>query len=340
MERQRIWIWLAAVALLLAAAPGPTRSNAAGTGQSATHLYIVFLPGMCGFTGSDSYCKGTIDAASRATGTFRILIGQLSAAKIRYRPVYYSYRTGNTHYSVADTHNSVSRDVTALEGQMRAVSRRDGAARFVLVGHSLGGVVASSWAVTNGREYGFTPGKGLLRQTFNIVTFDSPVKGIFGKFATNPVVQLFTGTVWYSLQVSSETIKEITYFPNSWWVKTGHLHTVANSADQIVPPTESLLGDKKLVFDSICSTDLLIFKTCHGAVLSDVPLNRYVACHWITGPYACSPKPTATPTRTPTPTGTATLTPTVTATARPVGTPPPAGTPGTAVPPPPPAISR
>jgi pimeloyl-ACP methyl ester carboxylesterase len=334
MTQRCFWFPVVALVLLLLAIVPPTPGGAASQRASSQHLYIVFLPGMCGPSTTDSYCNGSIKAAARGAGTFRTLIAQLAAAKIKYTPIYYSYRVGSATYSAGDTRNSIARDVSALEGQMRAVYRRDASARFVLVAHSLGGVVAASWAVTNGRDYGFTPNKGLLRRTLNIVTFDSPVKGIFGKFAGNPVVQLFTGTVWYSLQVSSETIKEITYFPNSWWKNHAHLHTIANSADQIVPPTESLLGDKKLVFDSHCSTDLFIFKTCHGAVLSDVALNHYVACHWITGPYACSPPPTATPTRVPT----ATSTPTTTAT--PTPSPSGTGTPdATAIPPPPPAVS-
>lgn len=270
----------------------------------------MFLPGICGWSGSDRYCHGAVNAAARATGTFRTLIGQLSKAQISYTPIFFSYRPGSATYTVSDTHASVARDVTSLERQLRAAVKSDPKARFVLVGHSLGGVVAASWAVTSGRAYGLDPAKGLLRATSSIVTLDSPLKGLYGKFWTSPVLRLFAGPVWFSLQTTSETIKEIVYFPDSWWRGTGHLHSVANSADEIVPPTESLLGEKKLVFDSRCPADILVFKTCHGAVLGDVTLQRYVACHWITGPSACSPKPLATPTRTSTATPTATSTPT------------------------------
>jgi pimeloyl-ACP methyl ester carboxylesterase len=329
MSARRLATLVAVVAVSLAAILPLGYSQAARPAASNPHLYVVFLPGICGWTGSDRYCKGTINAAARATGTFRTLIGQLGAAKIRYSPIFYSYRPGSSTYTVNDTHSSVARDVTGLEGQLRAVSKRDSKAKFVLAGHSLGGVIAASWAVSTGRQYGLNPSKGLLRTTLNIITFDSPVKGLYGRFWTNPVVRLFAGPAWYSLQTTSETIKEIVFFPDSWWRSTGHLHTIANSADEVVPPPESLLGDKKLVFDSHCSTDLLIFKTCHGTVLSDVTLNKYVACHWVTGPCACSPRPTATPTRIPSPTTTATVTPTAV----------PAGTSGSGGPPPPPVAA-
>lgn len=301
----------AALAVVLTAMPRPVGGLAA-PGTAASRLYVVFLPGLCGWTGSDRYCRGNINAAARARGTFRTLIAQLAAARIRYTPIYYSYRANSPTYTVGDTHSSVARDVTALERQLRAVWKTDASARFVLIGHSLGGVVAASWAVTNGREYGRNFNAGLLRRTASIVTYDSPLKGLYGKFWTNPVTRLFAGDVWYSLQTSSETIKEITFFPDRWWRNTGHLHSIANSADEIVPPTESLLGDKKLVFDSACPRDILVFRTCHGAVLSDVALNRFVACRWITGPYACTPRPTATPTATPTVTPVPTATPTAT----------------------------
>ena len=320
---RRRWTRLLALALLTVAGVGAGAHAPTPTTASSPALHIVFLPGICGWTGSDRYCHGTINAGARATGTFRTLIGQLSKAKIAYTPVFFSYKPGSAGYTVSDTHSSVARDVTGLEGQMRAAFKRDPKARFVLIGHSLGGVVAASWAVTNGRAYGLDPTKGLLRLTSSIVTLDSPLKGLYGRFWSSPVLRLFAGPVWYSLQTTSETIKEIVFFPDSWWRSTAHLHAVANSADEVVPPPESLLGEKKLVFDSRCPADILIFKTCHGAVLDDTTLQRYVVCHWISGPNACTAKPAATATRTPTvaPTATSTAAPSLTSTAPP---PPPA----------------
>lgn len=314
--RRRWWLWLAAGMVALSAlAPqahvADAGNNRRGTAQSGpAHLYVMLLPGLCGYPGSDPYCRGNVNAQARAQSTFRTLLTAIARARVAYTPLYFSYHVAQPKtYTVGDTHQSVSRSVDALEVQLRAVRKRDPKAIFDLVGHSLGGVVAASWAVTNGREYGYNPGVGLLRDVNSIVTFDSPLRGISSRYVNSVVTRLLGGTVAYSLEPDSETIKEITFFPDSWWRTTGHLHSIANSADEIVPPPESLLGDRKLVLDSQCSRDLLFLRTCHGAVLSDVTLNTFVACHWITTQYQCSPAPTATPTRT------ATRIPTVTPTA-------------------------
>jgi hypothetical protein len=235
----------------------------------------MLMPGPCAYTGSDPYCHGNVSAQARAQGTFRTLIGALAVAKVIYRPLYFSYHVNQPGtYTVGDTHQSVARSVDALEAQLRSVWNRDHSARFDLVGHSLGGVVAASWAVSNGRRYGYDSPNGLLRYVNSIVTYDSPLRGISSRYVSNLVTRILGGTVWYSLQPDSETIKEITFFPDSWWKSTGHLHTIANSADEIVPPPEALLGDRKLVLDGRCSADLLFLKTCHGPVLQTPHANR------------------------------------------------------------------
>jgi pimeloyl-ACP methyl ester carboxylesterase len=322
MRRRSVWV-LVGIMLLCAAAPGLRVANAGGAhrdaGQTApAHLYIMLLPGLCGYPGSDPYCKGNVNAQARAQSTFRTLTGALGRAHVKYTPLYFSYHVAQPKtYTVNDTHQSVARSVDALEGQLRAVRKVDAKATFDLVGHSLGGVVAASWAVSNGRQYGYN-GSGLLHNVNSIVTFDSPLRGISSRYLNSFVTRLLGGTVAYSLQPDSETIKEITFFPDSWWRTTGHLHSIANSADEIVPPPESLLGDRKLVLDGKCSQDVLFFRTCHGAVLRDTSLNTFVACHWITTQYQCSAPPTPTPTRTPTPTATRTPIPVPSFTATPV----------------------
>jgi pimeloyl-ACP methyl ester carboxylesterase len=320
-----MWL-LAGVLILCAAAPGMHVANARATQRAAApaapaHLYIMLLPGLCGYPGSDPYCHGNVNAQARAQSTFRTLTAALARAHVKYTPLYFSYHVNQPKtYTVSDTHQSVARSVDALEAQLRAARKRDSQATFDLVGHSLGGVVAASWAVSNGRQYGYNNGAGLLRYVNSIVTFDSPLRGISARYANALVTRLLGGTVAYSLQPDNETIKEITFFPDSWWRTTGHLHSIANSADEIVPPPEALLGDRKLVLDSQCSRDLLFLRTCHGAVLVDTALNTFVACHWITTQYQCSPPPTPTPTRTPVLTRTPTPAPTTTATPAPAAT--------------------
>jgi pimeloyl-ACP methyl ester carboxylesterase len=283
--------------------------------QVPANLYIMLLPGLCAWTNSDPFCHGNIDAVARARSTFRFLLTALAGAHVIYKPLYFSYDPRrSTAYTVDDTHQSVARSVSGLERLLRQVASRDPTARFDLVGHSLGGVVAASWAVTEGRRYGYHTSQGLLRQVNSIVTFDSPLRGIHSSLVGNLLAQIFGGAVWYSLQPDAETVKEITFFPNQWWRTTGHLHSIANTADRIVLAHDSVLGESRTVTDTACSRDLVVVSSCHGAVLEDVNLNRWVACHWVTTNLQCeSPTATPPPTKTPVPSETpaATFTPAV-----------------------------
>ncbi len=316
MARRR-WFLLGTLAVLLAIAPmaGTARAGSAQPAPPAAHLYIMFLPGLCAYTNSDPYCHGRIDAAARARSTFHTLITELATAHVGYTPLFYSYNPSDAGgYTVSGTHQTVARSVDALERELRAARQRAPSSRFDLVGHSLGGVVAASWAVTNGRQYGFHASRGLLQVVNSIVTFDSPLHGLQNTLSNNLVTRLFGGDVAYSLQPDSETIKEILFFPNQWWRTKGRLHSVANRADIVVPPAESLLGQTRQVNDTACNRDLLFLRSCHGAVLADTVLNRFIACHWITTSDQCNPRPTPTPmptaTQTPVP-PTPTITPTI-----------------------------
>ncbi len=317
MARRRWWV-LGMLAVLITMAPmsRTARAGNAPPAPAATHLYIIFLPGLCAYTNSDPYCHGRIDAGARARSTFRTLIDELATAHVVYTPLFYSYNPGDAGgYTVSGTHQTVARSVDALERELRAARQHDPSAHFDLVGHSLGGVVAASWAVSNGRQYGFHASRGLLHVVNSIVTFDSPLHGLQNTLSNNLVTRLFGGDIAYSLQPDSETIKEILFFPNQWWRTKGHLHSVANHADIVVPPAEALLGQTRQVNDTVCSRDLLLLRSCHGAVLADTALNHYVACHWITTSDQCNPRPTPTPTPMPTATRTPVpSTPTITPT--------------------------
>lgn len=310
MQRKSATAVILGLTLLLPLMVGraSAREDGHGPGQPSAHLYVMFIPGLCGWQYSDPYCHGHVGAGSRARGTFSTLILALSAAHIQYTPLYFSYNPAHSdYYTVGDTHQAIAISTDALEKELRQVYQRDPQASFDLVGHSLGGVVAASWAVTDGRRYGLDPSQGLLERVGSIVTFDSPLKGIRTVYTSNLVAQLFGGAVWYSLQPNEETIKEIMFFPDSWWRTVGHLHTVANVFDRIVPADEASLGDTKLVQDNACNRDILFFKSCHGAVLTDTTLNRWVVAHWLT---PALPRPTATPTPLPTPTAAASPVPT------------------------------
>lgn len=266
--------------LLVAGMTSPVRA------QTPSHRYVVFLAGLCPWTNSDPYCHGQIDAGVRARATFRTLIAAMKAAHLSYTPLYYSYDPAGSTYTVRQTHQSVGASAL-LTAQIRATRAQDPGASFILVGHSLGGVIAARWASMHRTS-----------PAASIVTFDSPLRGIRGGSA---LARVFGGDVWRSLQPSSQSIRAITAQPTAWWQTTGHLHTVANTADILVPPSEALLGDERTVADTACPQDLLFMRSCHGAVLSDTALNTWVVAHWIMPSLSSSPAPTSTVPASPVP---------------------------------------
>jgi len=307
-----------------------TRSAGVGATAAATSpVTVVFIPGLCAWSYADRYCHGRIDAAARGRATFAALLGALHDKHIAYNAVYFSYNPLDpAHYTVGDTHSAIARSVLALDQAVRRIRAVHPSARIDLVGYSLGGLVAASWAVTDGRTDVGSP----LSAVHSIVTFDSPVRGLKVLSVLSVLQRVFSGSVWYDLQPHSLVVRQITAFGNRWWRSAGHFHSIANRADLIVPPSAALLGDGRTVNDSVCPQDYAVIHSCHGSVMSDLKTNRWVACHWIAGSNACAVstvKPTATPTATvpvtaaPTATSTRTATaiPTAVATASPVPTP-------------------
>jgi hypothetical protein len=278
--------FLLAVLPLLLLVAGPSSPVRA---QTPVHRYVMFLAGLCPWTGSDSHCHGTIDAGARARATFGTLIAAMNRAHLVYTPLWYSYDATRSSYTVTQTHESVSVATAALNAQLGTVRAHDSGASFLLIGHSLGGVVAARWAA------GHT-----ARPPAAIITFDSPLRGIRGGSILGNV---FGGAVWKGLQPGSPAIRAITGRPSGWWQGTAHLHTVANTADVLVPPAEALLGDTHTVTDSSCPADLFVVHSCHGAVLSDAALNAWVVSHWLA---VAAPVPTATAPPPPAPSPTAT----------------------------------
>jgi hypothetical protein len=313
---------LSSLVLLLALVSLP-RSAAATPPGAGGGLYIVFLPGLCGWPHTDPNCRGSGNVERRARATFPVLITALQSAGVRYTPVYYSYSLhSSTTYTAADTAQAIARSVVALAARVNAIHARDPNAEIDLVGHSLGGVVAASWVVRDGRAAGSGALRGVRGYLHSVVTFDSPLKGIGGGRLGTILRRVFGGQVWSDLQSGSGTTRQITALPNGWWKSSGHLHSIANTRDLLVPPPESLLGARKTVTDGACPVDLVVLRSCHGAVLADQALNRYVACTWITDAQQCLPTstPTPTPTATRTPIATPSATPTITPTAAPTPT--------------------
>ncbi len=87
------------------------------------------------------------------------------------RVTYFSYRyPESAAYTACDTQQSVQASADRLNRQLGDLTSQYPRARLLLVGHSLGGVVASAWAATAADDV-------LLRRTA-VVTFDSPLLGV------------------------------------------------------------------------------------------------------------------------------------------------------------------
>ena len=82
----------------------------------------------------------------------------------------YSYRYPDLTYGRCDTSQPIADSARRLDHQVRDLAERHPAARFLLVGHSLGGVVASRWAADAAPD--------LLAKTAAVVTLDSPLQGM------------------------------------------------------------------------------------------------------------------------------------------------------------------
>ncbi len=321
------WIKRLVAATFLLAAQWPLASGMRAQVQPTRHLYIVFLPGLCGWPVGDRECRGRVSDAARGSATFQTLRGALSAAGITYSAVYYSYSVRHRRrYTAAETRQSIPLSVRALQKQILAIGRHDPNARIDLVGYSLGGVIETSWAATRSHLRG-----GLLHSIHSMVAFDSPMLGVQASFVSDFATSLIGGGVWADLRPNSATILRITSQSPRWWHHVAHMHSVANTADLFVPPFEAILGYPHIVTDAACPKDVLFLRSCHGAVQADRALNQWVACHWITNARQCL-RPTPTPTATATPTPTASPTPPASPTATLVPTPPATATP---VPPPP-----
>jgi pimeloyl-ACP methyl ester carboxylesterase len=83
----------------------------------------------------------------------------------------YSYRYPDLAYTRCDTSQPLRDSAARLTRQVGDLAARHPGARFLLVGHSLGGVIATYWAAAE------APGD-LLAKTAGVVTLDSPLQGL------------------------------------------------------------------------------------------------------------------------------------------------------------------
>ncbi len=104
----------------------------------------------------------------------------------------YSYRYPELSYTRCDTNQPIAESARRLGLQVRDLADRHPNARFVLLGHSLGGVIATYWAVDAPRD--------LLAKTAAVVTLDSPLQGL----GDVPAEMSDLVTRWVSTQLCSD----------------------------------------------------------------------------------------------------------------------------------------
>jgi thioesterase domain-containing protein len=105
----------------------------------------------------------------------------------------YSYRYPDLAYTRCDTSQPVRDSAARLTQQVRDLSARHPGARFLLVGHSLGGVIATYWAAAEAPA-------DLLAKTAGVVTLDSPLQGV--RDIPAEISDLVTG--WVTAQLCSD----------------------------------------------------------------------------------------------------------------------------------------
>ena len=157
----RSW-WLAisvCCALTMLGVPGGALAQGA---PSPVRLVVVLLQGWGTTNGDESFAA--ITPVLERVGTFPDVNLAVSVEP-------FSYRYPDLAYDACDTNRPVAASAERLNRQLQDLTERHPNARFVIVGHSLGGVVATRWAAVEA-------GQSLLDRTAAVVTLDSPLQGI------------------------------------------------------------------------------------------------------------------------------------------------------------------
>lgn len=150
-------VLLAAVVVLVS---GGTQS-AAQTVDSPVRLAVVVLRGWNTSAGDGTFAS--ITPALERVGTAPEVNTAISVED-------FSYGYPDMTYGLCATNQTVEASAGRLEAQVQDIVRNHPNARLMLVGHSLGGVIALRWAAVEG-----TP--ALVGRTAAIVTLDSPLQG-------------------------------------------------------------------------------------------------------------------------------------------------------------------
>ena len=188
----KIWPRLAMLlALLFLGSLVSPNQNAAQPGADPVRLVVVVLGGLNTFSGAGTFAS--ITPALERLGTAPEVNPAVSVEE-------FSYRYPELSYGRCDTNQPIAESARRLNEQVRDLADRHPNARFMVLGHSLGGVIATYWAVD-------AP-PGLLARTAAVVTLDSPLQGLGDVPAE--LSDLITGWVTTQLCADRRVLDELT----------------------------------------------------------------------------------------------------------------------------------
>jgi hypothetical protein len=141
---------------------GQADGAAAQGGSDPVRLIILLVRGLGSFSGQETFADMT--PVLERIGTAPQVNTAISVEE-------YSYRYPDLTYTRCDTNQPVRDSAARVTQQVRDLSTRHPGARFLLVGHSLGGVIATYWAAAEAPA-------DLLGRTAGVVTLDSPLQGV------------------------------------------------------------------------------------------------------------------------------------------------------------------
>jgi hypothetical protein len=149
----------------------PTRA-----GDDDVRLVVFFASGWNTCTGGNTCEYGTDDFDNDWSSVRAAVAGEGGAGEIAFER--YSYSLAQPVYSSCDTNQSIAISAAAMHTQVAQALARYPNAELMVVGHSLGGVVATYWRVTQSGLGGVGPSIQDRMDRSAVVTLDSPVAGL------------------------------------------------------------------------------------------------------------------------------------------------------------------
>ncbi len=198
----------------------------------------------------------------------------------------FSYAGNAPTYESGQTRQAISLSAAALDAQFRRWRGAYPHAAFDLIGHSLGGAVATYWAAR-------VAAPDEAQAIHSIITLDSPLNGYPRSYADNFFLPFF-GTVAQNLLAGSPMVRAIVDAPARWRRGPGALAkpivTLTNIRDLVVPFFLATIPGVVLVADDY-GTDGSSLN--HGSVLTSPAALAQIAqvlaeegLPWLTTPVA------------------------------------------------------